>query len=31
MEVRAVGEGIRSGKETAWDVDDLEVKVGKIK
>ena len=31
VEVRATGEGIRSGKEMAWDVDDLEVKVSKIK
>ena len=30
MEVRAAGEGIRTSKEASQDMDDLEVKVGKI-
>ena len=30
MEVWAAGEGIRSNKEMAWDVDDFEIKIGKI-
>ena len=30
VEVRAAGEGVRSGKETAWDMDDLEIKIHKI-
>ena len=25
-----MGEGIRSGEETAWDMDDFEVKIGKV-
>ena len=31
VEVWAVGEGIRSSKEAAWDMDDLEIKVSKVK
>ena len=30
MEVRAAGEGIRSGEETAWDIDDFEVKISEV-
>ena len=30
MEVRAAGEDIRTSKEASQDMDDLEVKVGKI-
>ena len=31
MEVRAAGEGIRSSKEVAWDVDDFQVEIRKVK
>ena len=31
VEVRMAGEGIGSSKEVAWDVNDLEVKVSKVK
>ena len=30
MEIRAAGEGIRSSKETARDMDDFEVKISKV-
>ena len=30
MEVRLAGEGIRSGKETARDMDDFEVKISEV-
>ena len=30
MEVRSAGKGIRSSEKTTWDVDDFEVKIGKI-
>ena len=31
MEAEAVGEGIRSSEEMAQDMDDLEIKVSKVK
>ena len=30
MKVRAAGEGIRSSKETAWYMDDFEVKISEV-
>ena len=30
MEVRLAGEGIRSGEEIAWDMDDFEVKISEV-
>ena len=30
MEVGAAGEGVRSGKEMAWDMDDFEIKISKF-
>ena len=30
MEVRLAGEGIRPGEETAWYMDDFEVKISKV-
>ena len=31
MKIRTAGEGIRSSEEAAWDVDDLEIEVSKVK
>ena len=31
MEVRAAGECVRSGEESAWYVDDFEVKISEVK
>ena len=31
MKVRAVGKGVRPGKETAWDMDDLQIEICKVK
>ena len=31
MEVRAAGESVRSSQEAAWDVDDFQIKVCKVK
>ena len=30
VEVRVVGEGIRTGQEMSWDIDDFEVKISKV-
>ena len=30
MKIRAAGEGVRSSKEVAWDVDDFQIKVRKV-
>ena len=30
MEVGAAGEGIQSGKETTWDMDDLEIEICEV-
>ena len=30
MEIRVVEEGVRSGKEVTWDMDDFKVKISKV-